>query len=395
MQASLAKKATTPITLSTKWPSLDAGAWAFASFSDLHLGHRRTPTLDMIKGLDESIFKSDLLRYIKILFLAGDVFDRLLNLEDPSVHHIDRWIARLLRACSEHGVILRVLEGTPSHDRRQSERFNTILSLLNIEIDFRYVSEIEIEHIPSLSADVLYIPDEAHPTTTQTQEVVKALMGAKGLEKVDLAIMHGYFQYQLPYQTKEGSFHDIDYYTSIVRHWITIGHVHTRSRMGIVLAQGSHDRVSHGEEGAKGYVVATVGNRKDEAYFIDNPHAAIFKSVEVYDLPVEEALAKVRQVAGELPPHARFRIVGEPSHPIFEFFMQLQLEFPTIQLSKKLKSQGEKSIAEKIVDNVIGKWVPVRLDRESLPAMVEERINKRTLDADCKNRLIRRLRECL
>ena len=348
----------------------------------------------MLRGLEESIFKSGLLGYIRILFLAGDVFDRLLSLDDPNIHHIDVFISKLLRACKDHGVMLRVMEGTPSHDRRQSKRFETIEEMINTGVDLAYVTETSIEYIEALKTHVLYVPDEAHPTTIQTKEVVQALLDARGIKQVDLCIMHGYFQYQLPYVTKEGSYHDIDFYQSITKHWISIGHVHTRSRFGKVLAQGSHDRCGHGEEGEKGYVVATIGNPKDDAYFIDNPHATVFKSVETYDMLVEDAVKLLHEEASKLLPGARLRIVAEPEDPIFDYAVTLQLAYPNIVVSKKPKSRGEQTIAEKILDNVIGRWQPIRIDENNIVEMVVQRLQKQNASHDI-NRLTKRLQECL
>lgn len=379
---------------SSKWPPLKEGAWSFASFSDLHLGHRRNDIVQMIKGLDESIFTSGLLTYVKVLFLAGDVFDRLLSLDDPSVQNIDRWIARLLRACAEHGVTLRVLEGTPSHDRRQSARFETILELLDIQLDFRYVTAVEIEYVAVVKSWVLYVPDEAYPTTMQTQEVVRGLLKSKGLDMVDVAVMHGYFQYQLPYQTKEGSYHDLAFYESIVRKWITIGHVHSRSRMGKALAQGSHDCHGHGEEEDKGYVVATVGNGNDDAWFMNNPHAHIYRTLEVYDLDTAEAIALADEVAAKLPAGSRLRIQADPEHPVFEHIVQLQVSWPHLVMSKHQKSRGEKTIAEKVLEDVISHWVPIRIDNTNIVELIGQRMLKRKLDETVQARLLRRLKEC-
>lgn len=349
----------------------------------------------MIHGLDESMFKSGVLDYVKVLFLAGDVFDRLLSLDDPSVQHIDRWIVRLLRACAAKGVALRVLEGTPSHDRRQSTRFVTLLELLDIQLDFRYVTTIDVEYIEAVKAWVLYVPDEANPSTIQTQEVVKALLQSKGLTHVDVAVMHGYFQYQLPYQTKEGSYHDLAFYESIVRYWITIGHVHTRSRNGKACSQGSHDCHGHGEEEAKGYMVATVNNGKDDVWFMDNPHAHIYRTLEVYDLDTAESISAVEAVAPTLPEGSRLRVQADPDHPIFEHMVQLQVSWPHLIMSKHQKSRGEKSVAEKVLEDVISHWVPIRIDSTNIVELIDKRMAKRQHDETTQRRLLDRLKECV
>lgn len=382
--------------VSSKWPALSEGAFAFASFSDLHWGHRRNNTETMIQAMDKSVHGSGLLKYIKLLVLAGDVFDRLLNLRDEAINPIDRWIVRLLKGCAKHGVILRVLEGTGTHDHKQSSRFQTLYEILGLEFDFRYVKNTEVEFIPSLGKWVLYVPDEAHPTTTETKAVVAAMLQANGLQQVDLAFMHGMFQYQLTYELKEGTYHDQDYYCSIVKYWISIGHVHTRSRFNKILAQGSHDRLKHGEEEAKGYVIATCDNRpKDEAWFIDNPHAHQYRSVKCYELSAEEALVKIDDVCTGLPPQSRVSIEAQPEHPVFESMLTLTARWPLLHLTKLPKNKSEKSTAEKILDDTLSKWTPIRIDAESLSPLMEKRLVQKGLVDAQRRRVLSHLQECL
>ena len=84
-----------------------------ACFSDLHLGHKSNDTIKMLYDLRHEIFDKKLLEKIDALFIAGDVFDRLLQLDYPALHEIDTFFAKLLLACKKNDVILRVLEGTP------------------------------------------------------------------------------------------------------------------------------------------------------------------------------------------------------------------------------------------------------------------------------------------
>ena len=383
-------------SVSSNWPALPEGAFAFASFSDLHWGHRRNDTERMIQAFDKSVYGNGLLSYIKLLVLAGDVFDRLLNLNDESIFAIDRWIARLLKRCAEAGVVLRVLEGTKSHDRAQSQRFEMLYEFLELKSDFRYVKDVEVEYIASLGCQVLFIPDEAHTSTVETKEVVQAMLQAKGLQQVDLAVMHGYFQHQLPYDTKEGSYHDLAYYESIVKHWITIGHVHTRSRVGKALAQGSHDRLSHGEEEAKGFVVATCRHPgKDDAWFIDNHHAHVYRTVTCYDMTAEHALAAIDAACEGIPTGSRVRIEAEPEHPVFESMLMLTNRWPLLHLTKHIKSKSEKTTVEKILEDVLSKWTPIRIDRESIGPLIEKRLLKREMDAEQRHRVLTHLQECV
>lgn len=367
-----------------------------ACFSDLHLGHRRNDTHVMIGALDESILHSGLLKRIKLLLLAGDVFDRLLELNHPAIHEVDRWIWRLFRACEKNGVVLRVLEGTPSHDRHQSQRFKTIHEVSGSQCDFRYVDQIEIEHIERLDINVLYIPDEISPAGTQvTKAVVQSLLESRGLDQVDLCCMHGFFKYQLPYDVKESAYHDEDFYQSITRYWIFIGHVHNHTRRGKIVAQGSHDRLSHGEEEPKGFVQASVGDPNgDSCYFIENKKAHTYKTIQCYGMEVGHAFEKIEAelvLVGDL---ARVRIEAEPQHPIFTNMVELQKKYPTLNFTPHPKSVGEGSpLSEAAKEPEIIKWHAVEITKDNIVEMVSERLGLRDIGPTTAARALQHLRE--
>ena len=97
-------------------------------------------------------------------------------------------------------------------------------------------------------------------------------------EEVDIAIMHGQFHYQFP-RIKLDSSHDEQEYLNMVKHYIHIGHIHTHSSYDRIIAQGSFDRIAHGEEENKGCVVAkidTTNRENDEWMFLVNDKAMRF-----------------------------------------------------------------------------------------------------------------------
>ena len=368
-----------------------------ACFSDLHLGHRRNDTLTMIKALDESLFSHGLLKRIKLLVLAGDVFDGLLDLNHPNLADIDHWINRVLKACTAHGVVLRVLEGTPSHDRHQSQRFNTIYKLTESKCDFRYVEAIEIEHIESLDVNVLYIPDEISPTTQDTRESVRAIMESRGLTQVDLTFMHGFFKYQLPYQSKESHYHDDVFYNQITKNWVCIGHVHNHSRSGKIVAQGSHDRLTHGEEAPKGFIEATVGEpRGNSLWFIENKLAHTYRTIEVYDMEVGSSFEKIEALLEDVGDFARIRIEAEPEHPIFEHMVELQKKYPTLNFTKHPKKMGEDDpLHEASKEPEIVKWHAIRIDKENITDLLFKRLTTKGTDLMLHERAMQQLKDCL
>lgn len=300
--------------------------------SDLHLGHPRNATPFIIENLKKAFPDNAETAELDMIVLVGDVFDGLLSLPDKVITDIDFWIIGLLRLCAKHDIVLRVLEGTPSHDWKQSQRFVTWNEGANIGCDLKYVKNLEIEYIERFDANVLYIPDEWDPSTAKTLEQVKAQMAFKNLEQVDFAFMHGQFEYQLPPVVKAPK-HDSAEYLKIVKHLIFIGHVHMFSQYERIVAQGSFDRLAHNEEGAKGHVRAVVQDENNwQIKFIENKTARRFVTIGVigYD-PVtcfDEIEARIHD--DDIVDGSFIRIECEKGHPLLNSLDQLVRKWPLI-----------------------------------------------------------------
>lgn len=356
-----------------------------ASISDIHLGHRSNPTLNIIAALDKVIFEDRLLEKIDLLILAGDIYERLLDLNHPDIGEIDMWMSRVLRGCHKHKVALRVLRGTRSHDWDQPQRFELFYEMLKLDIDFKYVDTLEIEYMTALDAHVLYVPDNYKHDSSETLEEVRELLRARALDKVDISIMHGMFDYQQPEGIRVAEAHDSAAYMSFTRHFIFIGHVHTHSVVGNAIAQGSFDRLKHGEEEPKGFVIAYIDeDNGNHVFFVENTKARIYKTVQCYKMDLESTLRYIEEVTTPLPGDSAVRIEAEPDHPLFSNMHELDKLFPTITWSK-LPKQKDETMKETVVVSTseFDEWSPVVLTRENIVDVLMKRLEtKITLDAD-------------
>lgn len=248
--------------------------------SDIHLGHPNNKTHEIISNLNKffTIYSKDLVN-LDLIILAGDVFDRLLSTRSIEYKQILSWLSNLLLYCKENNIILRILYGTPSHDNDQIAGFTEVASKLAPTADYKYISVLDIEYIPLLDINILYVPDEWKPNADDTYQDVLKLMKEKGLHQVDIAIMHGCFKYQLPmvdlpFRHTESS------YLDIVKYYITIGHVHTPSAYERILAPGSFDRLVHGEEECKGGLLCRLFTDGTMSFkFLKNNYAKTFKTL--------------------------------------------------------------------------------------------------------------------
>lgn len=342
-----------------------------AVLSDIHLGHKRTSTIEIIKNLRKALPDDSQTAELDMVVLAGDVFDGLLTLPQDEVSDIDAWIAHLLRLCKKHDIMLRVLEGTPSHDWKQSERFVTMNEAGQIGADLKYVKELSIEYVQQHDIHLLYVPDELPGGPEKTLEQVKSLLKARGLSQVDFAFMHGQFEYQLPEHIKAPKHSSLDY-LQLVKHLVFIGHVHTHSRFERIIAQGSFDRLSHGEEGPKGHVRATVWeDGTADVVFVENPGAKLYKTVNCSGLDLDETLTRVDDYAKELPPGSHVRVLGDPDNPVFSSMEALVRLHPLLIWSKKVNEVQ----VEVTVDEVLQEtYTPITLTRDNLESILLERM---------------------
>lgn len=362
-----------------------------ASFSDVHLGHNQTSTLLIIENLKKAFPDNNQTAALDLILLGGDLFDSALAYADnETIIAIELWMQAFLRLCAKHHIVLRVLEGTKSHDRGQSKHFEKILKLSDITVDFRYVKDISVENHEKLGISILYVPDFTTPETDSIWMKVKDAMATAGVDHVDYANIHGAFTYQMPeIASVQMACHQMDRYHSIVNNYIFTGHIHLPSTYGRIYCNGSHDRLGHGEEEAKGHWRAKIRkNGEDDFIFVENKGARIYKTVDVSDLPIDEALEKVSK---EVPTRkdSACRIVAERGHPIFTNLAKLKQNYPFIHWTTKV--QGAKDVQKNLLVDLRKSFKEVYLTPQNLPTLLMERVMKLTDDSE----LIARCREII
>jgi hypothetical protein len=287
------------------------GVFKYISLGDVHLGHRLTPASHIIKNL-QRLITDDLLKTLDMVIITGDLFDRQLNNGDDDVNAINRWITILLYKCAAYDVHLYIVEGTPSHDRKQSQFFIEQKVNANIPVELHYAKELEILYNERFDAHFLFVPDKWHPSTSVTLGQVKAKMKEMGITQVDFAVMHGAFSYQLPSIVEEPT-HDEQEYLALVKHQILIGHVHNMTVNERIYAAGSFDRICHADEIPKGMFHFEV--RKDDTFtatFIENRGAKKYVTWEVHGLDTKELNFQIKERIKDLPRGSSIRLRCDP-----------------------------------------------------------------------------------
>ena len=249
------------------------------NISDLHLGHNKTTTDYIVNNLYTFFIEyGKICKTLDLIIISGDVFDRLLPNNSSDYNIAIEWLSNLSKFCKTNGIKLRILEGTPSHDFRQLSSFNTVLTKLHLEVDFKYYDKISIEYIAEYDMNILYIPDEANETAFETHEEVLSLLKEHNLSKVDMIVMHGQFHYHLPMYTSPVS-HIEDDYLQLTDGYILCGHIHNHSRYDRILTPGSFDRMTHNDESRKGGLYIQYSKDFKENIFLENKHAKVYTTL--------------------------------------------------------------------------------------------------------------------
>lgn len=321
-----------------------------ASISDIHLNHPNTPTEMIVRNLMLYAFPdTELTRNLDIIFIGGDVTDRLMDFGSESSIIYRQWVAHLLWFCKRNDILLRIIKGTPLHDWDQSYIFIEENINHSIGCDVKYFDDIAIEHIDKFDIDVLYIPDEIRPSTDITWDCVCRLMEERGLTKVQYAVMHGAFGYQLPeIAALPGKVHDKDKYESIVEHYIFVGHIHQHRPNGKVIPNGSFDRLAQGEEDVKGHV--RLINGKIE--FIPNLGAMRYFKVDAVGKDPKDIIDEIRERTDGNPDKFKVLLLANTGDVAFELIKKLAGIFSNgvfdVQNVQKQKQRTERKATRSI-----------------------------------------------
>lgn len=370
------------------------GKFRYVSLGDVHLGHRGTPAAHIIRNLNK-LLPDQLLKEIDMLIITGDLFDRQLQNGDDVVHTINRWMTELMYRCAAFNVMIRCVEGTPSHDREQSKFFVEQMINAKIPVDLYYTNQLEIRYEPKLDAHFLYVPDKWRPCTEITLSEVKGEMMKLGIDQVDFAIMHGAFSYQLPSIVEEPT-HDEEEYNRLVKYQILIGHVHIMTVRGKIHAAGSLDRICHGDEIAKGMFDITV--KEDGNYtctFVENRGAKRYDTLDVHGQDTKELNLTVKTRVNEIPKGSAIRLRCDP-HDVatgdLNYFIK---EYPQIEWTLAIEKSTKKknTVLESMRNFNMSEWVPIT--RDNLVELIAIEMHRQGQCEDTIDRCATRLNDII
>lgn len=344
-----------------------------AVLSDVHLNHRRTPTEHIVANLMRDFQQDPDTAKLDIIWVSGDLLDSLAAAGSDDNFLIVHWVSSLLNFAKKHNIVIRVLEGTGSHDYTQSRYFSVINSGIELGVDVRYVDKVSVEFIESLGISVLYVPDNVHSDADVVWKMVLDALHEAGVDKVDYAIMHGLFEFQLPAHVHDPATHLSTRYQSIVRRLIYIGHHHTHRIEDRVIVPGSYDRLKQNEEEPKGHIRVKdwIGKDRKEIRFIENKGAKIYKRVDLSGLDIEEALKKLSLVE-QYPEKSAFEIKARSDDPIAKSLETVRSRYPEFIWSMDIEKTNS---IEKKIEEMAFNFNPIDITKENIVSLTEPRLD--------------------
>lgn len=341
--------------------------YAGLTLSDVHLGHQRTPTEKIAENL--RLHFIPLIKTVKVLIISGDYFDRLLTASSHQYRTILGVTVEIIAECEKHRVAIRVLKGTPGHDYEQSSLFQNFSNFTTLDV--KYFDDITIELNGPGGFSYLYIPDEIDDTTEITKERIKQLMRSMGLKQVDIVVMHGAFEYQLP-KGIIANFHDIDFFNSIAKYVVFNGHIHEHSTNGKVVVPGSFDGTTFADKSPKGFIWWCINKDKFKFKFIKNLTQQVYKTITFKTLDDAVVLKRIAKEVEGLVDGSRIRIMASVGSFVATFEPTLTKKYP--QFIWQFDEKGGKQKSLDFTDDIRSGTVAVSITPENVSSLISEQL---------------------
>lgn len=355
-------------------------------FGDVHLFHPKTTTAHISRAVRVLLPDNESMRSVDLLIINGDLWDREISFSDPNVQIGQSLVGYIIYICTKYDIVLRVTEGTPSHDWRQSKEFLVQKELGGFDVDLEYVDTLSIEYIQKLGITVLYVPDEWRHTCSETWEEIMVLMRQKNLEQVDFSVVHGIFPHQMP-ENLHGlmDMHDPEKFLTITKYYVFAAHVHTHAIYDRIVGAGSTDRLCHGEEGPKGIIRMVVQESgAADIKFIENQLAKKYITVECHNLDNDQALETIKEAVRKLPDDSHVRIKAHKTDAAVTGFKAFEALFP--QFNWTLKTEDSKTEKAIKLEDARFQLSTISITRENLKPLLMKRIQAKypELANDCE-----------
>lgn len=181
--------------------------------------------------------------------------------------------------------------------------------------------------------------------------------------------------------------HNSEKFFRIVKHFINIGHIHTFSKCDKIIAEGSFDRLRHGEEEPKGGVSCTISENGNSFVFIENKLAKIFKTITIRQKDLDTALLYLDKQLSKIRTNSHIRIKADKDHPIFRVYEDIRKKYP-LYIFSRISNEAEEELI-KINEDEIGEFTHIVIsDSNITELLINEIETERILNPEEKSILM-------
>ena len=252
------------------------------ALGDLHFGKLKLNPIQMYESLCQNFLPR--LETTDMVVIVGDYFDTLLDFTSIHAVYALKFFTDLVEACHKYQIILRIVNGTFSHDRNQTQALSALIDKSDRyrhTLNFSIASKIQVETISvrGIEYNLGYLPDSLpFKDGNQVSDIFSGLLTEMQWSKLDVLFGHGTFDYTLPVGiVLPACTYTLPMFQNITDLMI-MGHIHIASHRGYVYYTGSYDRMTHGEEEPKGYLQIEKTKTSAVVKRIINTNSQVFKT---------------------------------------------------------------------------------------------------------------------
>lgn len=348
--------------------------------SDLHFGHKRVSAKSLTRRLYNVLLKT-LDSSFDYLFITGDIFDGIIKMNTVDSDYINAFVLRCLKLCGKHGIKLRLLEGTNTHDYKQSSIFVTQNEELDNVCDLRYFDNITyVKEKDGLT--YIAVPDNARADTLITEAEVRLLLVEHKTEKVDLMLTHGQYFHHVPQsiiERKRKDLHDSKFYSDRVNFMVQNGHIHPTSYKFKILTIGSFDRLTHGEEHPKGgYTTQMHPDGNWSMDFVENQEATLFTTFDATSTTIDTIIPEIVEFIGdnEKLMHEQLRVRYPKGMMFNEVVKNLKDRYPALTVTPDPVAMEDGITKDKEMSEAFKRIDYTPITRNTIEGLLGERLTE-------------------
>jgi hypothetical protein len=335
------------------------------------------------------------LKDIDLLVLAGDMTDTELSLASLEAQHVIEFFIRLYQECEKNDVDICLLRGTVSHDRDHLRILKSLHATYKFKNKLHYHETIGLTEITHLGLKIGFLPDNLpYKTSNEAIAVLKELMHKKGWDMLDYVVFHGYAKHVLPTGMDHAdTIFDIEQF-DFVKRAVMAGHVHTPSLKSHRFSNdhelhffynSSFERLAHGEEEDKGFMLVTEDGDDTEFKFVKNPYATGFFTFDLYAYDKSEDIfrifeEKMSKINTSLPVHVR---VLHPQSEIRSSLARHVLKtYPHVKFTSKSKKIKKRDIEDTSHPSSDTFKTLIAPSKDTLPIMIHDFLKDKNITLD-------------